>query len=354
MPPMCCLSACPFFWMSCSEFAWAFFCLLMCGGSDVFCFSCPLFSSIFSFKKRCGDEDIHEAIRALNHMYPQDLTASIPMAMDLLQRCIVEENLEAGRELHDILVGKGLNSDTLVGYRVVHMFIHFDALSEAKQAFDTMTRPDVSTFSTIILAHAKLGYNEEAIRLYNHMQTLRMEPDGHVYVAVLKACSSTNALKVGRSIHSSIIECGLKQDCFVDSALMVMYVNCGSFTDTCVAFERSLKLNTVMWNVLISGYAQYADGYDALRVFARMQEDKVEPDQVTFVCALKACSAVTSMQKGEQIHFLVLEAGVESDAFVGSTLVDMYVKCGALENAMMVFGRLSKRNFVTWTALIAG
>ena len=48
------------------------------------------------------------------------------------------------------------------------------------------------------------------------------------------------------------------------------------------------------------------------------------------------------------------EFGFESDVFVGNGLVDMYAKCGFIEDACQVFDRMCRRNFVSWNAMIFG
>ena len=42
------------------------------------------------------------------------------------------------------------------------------------------------------------------------------------------------------------------------------------------------------------------------------------------------------------------------DAYVGSALIDMYVKCGYVLDARRVFEGMYKRNNVLWTTMIAG
>lgn len=45
---------------------------------------------------------------------------------------------------------------------------------------------------------------------------------------------------------------------------------------------------------------------------------------------------------------------VELDVNVGSALIDMYSKCGTLEEASILFGRLPERNAVAWSSMVAG
>jgi pentatricopeptide repeat protein len=85
-----------------------------------------------------------------------------------------------------------------------------------------------------------------------------------------------------------------------------------------------------------------------------MQRAGVEPDRFTFPFILKACAGLVVIEQGRRIHDYILRYGFESDAFVGSALIDMYAKCGEVELARQVFDRMSQRDVVSWTSMIGG
>jgi pentatricopeptide repeat protein len=66
----------------------------------------------------------------------------------------------------------------------------------------------------------------------------------------------------------------------------------------------------------------------ALELFQQMQQEGVQPDSVTFVGVLNACASVVALEEGSFAHEQIIERGWDSDVFVGSSLVDMYAKCG--------------------------
>jgi pentatricopeptide repeat protein len=85
-----------------------------------------------------------------------------------------------------------------------------------------------------------------------------------------------------------------------------------------------------------------------------MQWDGVQPDSVTFVGVLKACASVVAIEESRCVHQQFIQSGLESDVFVGSCLVDMYAKCGSMDDAWRVFNKMPSRNVTTWTAIIFG
>ena len=165
-----------------------------------------------------------------------------------------------------------------------------------------------------------------------------------------------NTRKV-RRIHDDLLKKNvISKDAYIATSLITAYAKCGMLDMACEIFEQIPIRNVVSWNALISGYARNGLGDEALKCFKEMQEDaNVCPNGVTFVCTLKACGMVGCIDIGEAIDVEVRKQGLlQKDIMVGTALVDMYCKCGALEKAREVFGLLPVHDIVSWSALIAG
>jgi pentatricopeptide repeat protein len=79
-----------------------------------------------------------------------------------------------------------------------------------------------------------------------------------------------------------------------------------------------------------------------------------QPNPVTFVGVLNACASLGALEEGRCVHKQIVESGCESDVFVGSSLVDMYAKCGSMEDAAKVFNKMTSRDVVSWSAMLSG
>jgi hypothetical protein len=66
----------------------------------------------------------------------------------------------------------------------------------------------------------------------------------------------------------------------------------------------------------------------------------VDPNSVTFVGVLNACASVLALEEGRCVHHEIIQSGWELDVFVGSSLVDMYAKCGSMDDARRVFSKM--------------
>ncbi|KAH7443713.1 hypothetical protein KP509_02G047700 [Ceratopteris richardii] len=174
--------------------------------------------------------------------------------------------------------------------------------------------------------------------------------------SLLKNCAYEKNLQYGRTLHAQIERRGLLQDnVFIGSALINMYTKCGAISIAREVFDTFPSKNLVLWTSMIAGYAQMGLGEEALACFDDMQANGILPDGAAYVCALTACGTIGAAEKGQEIHAQADRDGlVREDIVVGTAVVDMYAKCGMLENAQKTFDELAVQNVVSWTALITG
>ncbi|OVA07506.1 Pentatricopeptide repeat [Macleaya cordata] len=84
-----------------------------------------------------------------------------------------------------------------------------------------------------------------------------------------------------------------------------------------------------------------------------MLDHGLGPDNFTFPFVLKACSSLSALQEGKDIHEHVIRTGWESDVFVGASLIDVYAKCGCVGDARQVFDKILVRDVVLWNSMLA-
>jgi pentatricopeptide repeat protein len=186
------------------------------------------------------------------------------------------------------------------------------------------------------------------------MQLRGVKPNRVTFMAVLNACASVAALSKGRRVHKQIIQSGCVSDAFVASSLVDMYAKCGSIKDASSVFNMIPVRDVVAWNAMILGHVKCGQGQEALQLSQQMQQEGVEPDSVTFVGILSACASVAALEEGSRVHKWIIERGFGSHPFVANSLVDMYAKCGSIEDAQRVFNRMPTHNLISWNAMLGG
>eukprot|EP00250_Pteridium_aquilinum_P006258 c16214_g1_i1 orf=564-2759(+) len=281
-------------------------------------------------------------------------TLSVGQIYCLLQDCIKKKDLALGREVYRLIKRNSLESNTFLGSHLIRMFASCGSLSDAIEVFRGLSDPSVFSWGAIISAHSSLRKNDQAVSLYNDMCCSNLKPDGHVFVAVLKACADATSLLKGRIVHADVVRSCLELNVFVTNILVDMYCKCGSLEDAQVVFDCSLEQTVVTWSALLSGYVQHGHPLKALEMFEKMHFKGLQMDNGVLISTLQACARLKDIEYGKLIHTHIIEISCETDLYTVSTLVDMYAKCGHLKSALSMFNILHKKDVVLWNALIAG
>jgi pentatricopeptide repeat protein len=71
-----------------------------------------------------------------------------------------------------------------------------------------------------------------------------------------------------------------------------------------------------------------------------MQQEGMWLYSVTFVGVLNVCASADALEEGRCTHEQIVESLCKSDIFVGNILVDIYVKCGSMEEAWRVSDKM--------------
>jgi pentatricopeptide repeat protein len=147
----------------------------------------------------------------------------------------------------------------------------------------------------------------------------------------------------------------LKKHAVLGNALVDMYAKCGMLEKARRLVEGHSIRDIIAWNSLIGGYTQQGRCDEALNTFEQLQREGLLPDAVTFTCILKVCSSIGASERGKRIHDEVSRVhSHKKDPVLGTTLVNMYTKCGLLSKAREVLEELHTRDIIAWNALLWG
>ncbi|RZS13278.1 hypothetical protein BHM03_00044839 [Ensete ventricosum] len=114
--------------------------------------------------------------------------------------------------------------------------------------------------------------------------------------------------------------------------------------------------NLVSWNALIVGLVRNKMYHRATEAFRELLTDQsLSQDQVSFSSVLSACANGGGLDFGRGVHGHAVKLGMASTLdYVRNSLIDMYNKCGCLEEAMKLFDSCSDRDVVTWNVMMMG
>ncbi|KAJ7973197.1 Pentatricopeptide repeat-containing protein [Quillaja saponaria] len=214
---------------------------------------------------------------------------------------------------------------------------------------------NIVTWTSLIsqLSHYKKSL--QALTYFNRMRCSGIYPNPFTFSAILPACADTVVVSHGEQMHGLIWKHGYETDVFVGSALVDMYAKCSDMTSAERVFDEMPERSLVSWNSMIVGFLKNKLYDRAIGVFREILRDTLlGPDQVTFSSVLSACANLVEFKFGKQVHGIIFKHGLITLAYVKNSLMDMYCKCGLLDDAVKLFNTIGDRDVVTWNVITMG
>ncbi|CAM8879942.1 unnamed protein product [Rhodiola kirilowii] len=225
----------------------------------------------------------------------------------------------AGKVLHGSIVRRGLEFDVFVRVSLVDMYVKVDELKSAAKVFDEspewMKMGRILLWNILINGYCKAKDLERGLLLFEAM------PERNV--------ASWNSLIDG-------------------------FMRIGDLDKATKLFEKMPEKDVVSWTTVIAGYLHNEEYRRAISTSFRMLEDGVKPNDHTLVSALAACARIGDLEAGKGIHNYMSCNGFKLNRAIGTALVEMYSKCGAVESASKVFSKIKEKDLLTWTVMISG
>ncbi|EFJ17885.1 hypothetical protein SELMODRAFT_34237, partial [Selaginella moellendorffii] len=149
----------------------------------------------------------------------------------------------------------------------------------------------------------------------------------------------------------------LASDRYLNNHLIDMYCKCGSLSDAREVFDKMPSKNLFSWTMIISAYTDDLHGgllhTEAVELFHWMLLEGLKPrDSFVFTALLGSCAQVGDCRTGSWIHSSFLTGRFFRDVVVGTALINMYGKCGAVRDAFIVFQHMEHKNSFSRNAMI--
>ncbi|XP_042495772.1 pentatricopeptide repeat-containing protein At1g15510, chloroplastic-like isoform X2 [Macadamia integrifolia] len=271
----------------------------------------------------------------------------------LLPTLVELEFFDMGKELHGYSIRTGMESDIFVANSLIDMYAKSGCSREASNVFYKMDARNVVTWNAMVANFAQNRLELDAMGLVRQMQVFGECPNSITFTNVLPACARIGLLPHGKEIHAKSIRMGSASDLFVSNALTDMYVKCGCLTLARKVFELSFR-DEVSYNILIVGYSLSSDCLESLHLFLEMRVTGLKHDTVSFVGVLSACANLTAIDKGKEIHGMCVRKQLHSHLFVANSILDLYMKCGRIDLARLVFDGMLCKDVASWNTIILG
>ncbi|XP_020243767.1 pentatricopeptide repeat-containing protein At2g36980, mitochondrial-like isoform X1 [Asparagus officinalis] len=268
---------------------------------------------------------------------------------------------------------------------LIHGFAYSGILEKAHQLFDEMPSKNTVAWNVLIMGCTLCNEPEMSMGLFRKMLVLGFEADALTFSGVMNACAEIDRPCFGETIHSLVVKIGWIDAVEVSNSILSFYSVFGLKNDAVKIFEAMRMRSQVSWNAMIdafmkggdvdeaislfrkapkksiiswtsivSGFARNRQGEEAVMAFVNMMKNYFRPDDFAFGAVLHACAILAVIGYGKMIHSSIIKSGFGSFVYVENGLLNMYAKCGDIEDANIVFNGIQLKDVVSWNMMILG
>lgn len=273
-----------------------------------------------------------------------------------LSACAQLKDLDYGKKLHLHIKKSSLKICAVLGTALVDMYAKCGELVLARRVFDALPERNVVAWSAMISGYAQNNHSKEALEVFEKMITESdQKPNQVTILGVLSACIQFGDLNLGRWIHAYIDKAGLNPSITLQNSLMDMYMKCGRIDAALQIFDAMPVRYVVSWNTVINGLALHGLSKRALSLFSHMLMDGIQPDDITFIGVLSACSRAGLVQEGHYHYQTMYERyGIIPQLEHYGCMVDLLSRAGMLGEAERFIQDMPMEpNGAIWGALLS-
>ncbi|KAG9440097.1 hypothetical protein H6P81_020262 [Aristolochia fimbriata] len=292
--------------------------------------------------------------------YPTNYTLG-----SILSACSALASIGLAKQLHGYIIKYQIENDMSMENSLCSAYAKCRHLESAIKVFQRIPEKNVISWTIIISGCGDNGEAEKSLQLFVDMLSENVEPNDFTLTSILSSCCILLDLSFGKQVQSFCIKFGYHSNLPIRNSMMYLYLKCGMLDEARRLFDEMETVNLITWNAMIAGHAQMVDlakndlsaqrsGFEALKIYQKLNRSNLKPDLFSFSSALTVCSHLTALDQGEQIHAQTIKTGFLSDVVVGSSLVNMYNKCGSIEKGTKAFVEMSTRTLISWTSMITG
>ncbi|KAL3824655.1 hypothetical protein ACJIZ3_020684 [Penstemon smallii] len=249
-------------------------------------------------------------------------------------------------------VGCHFNEHVLTG--LVSLYSKCGDILTARCLFELIVKPDLIAYNSMISGFTCNNEAGLSVQLFRKLLLLGYKVSSSTMVGLIPVFYPFGHLDLTRAIHAFCVKSGIVFNSSVSTALTTVYSRLNEIEFARKLFDESPDKTLESWNAMISGYAQNGQTEMAISLFREMQKLDIRPNPVTITSILSACAQLGALGLGKWVHDLIKKECFESNIYVSTALIDMYTKCGSIEEARSLFDTMQEKNVVTWNAMISG
>lgn len=273
--------------------------------------------------------------------------------VSVLKGCTNLGDIRMGRLIHGFVILRGLDYDLFVGNTLIDFYCKCRDVDSAIMVFTEIPYRNMVSWNSLLSGFIHNEKHAEALALFDSMGKAGVETDVVTLVNLLLLCKVFGDLRQCKLIHCRVIRGGFQPNDLAMNSLTDTYAKCNDISISWKLFCQIKRPDIVTWSTMISGFTHCGMPDEAVSLYREMRLSLAEPNLVTLINLLEACAVSAEVGRSKWAHGIAIRMGLASDVVVGTAILDMYAKCGAIEASRRAFDQISVKNIVSWSAIIA-
>ncbi|CAN6971593.1 unnamed protein product [Brassica rapa subsp. trilocularis] len=255
---------------------------------------------------------------------------------------IDDRRVDDARRLYDMMPVK----DVVASTNMIGGLCKEGRVDEARMIFDDMRDRNVITWTSMVTGYCQNNRVDVARKLFEVMP----EKTEVSWTSMLLGYTLSGRMEEAEEFFEAmpvrpVIAC---------NAMIVGLGERGEIGKARRVFDSMNERDDATWRGMIKGYERNGFELEAIDLFGVMQRQGVRPSFPSLISVLSVCGALASLEYGRQVHAHLVRCRFDVDVYVASVLMTMYVKCGELAKAKLVFDRFPSKDVIMWNSIISG
>lgn len=269
------------------------------------------------------DQSWEEVVDLFYDMMQDGVLPDVFLLPKIVQACGKCRDFETGKLIHSLVIRRGMCSSAWVSNSILAMYAKCGNMNWAEEFFKSMDERDGVSWNAIITGYCQKGEIEQAQKYFYAMQEKGIEPSLVTWNILIASYNQLGHCDIAMDLMRKMESFGITPDVYT-------------------------------WTSMISGFTQKGWIYHAFNSLREIFLAGVEPNNITIASAASACASSKSIHVGLEIHSIAVKMGLVDNVLIGNSLIDMYSKCGNLEDARRIFDMMLERDVYSWNSIIGG
>ncbi|KAF7843578.1 putative pentatricopeptide repeat-containing protein [Senna tora] len=253
----------------------------------------------------------NEAIEMYNKLREVKVKITDVAMVGAISACAQLRDVQMSKTLTDHLEEICCDRTLIVSNALIHMHSKCGNIHLALREFNVVSKRDVITYSTLIIALAEHGKSQEAVGLFLKMQKEGVKPNQITFVGVLNACSSAGLIEEGCLYFKLMTEeFGIKPLPQHYSCMVDMLGRAGQLERAYALIkENASNVDAVAWSSLL-GACRVHGNVELGEIVARCLFEIDPKDSGNYVLLANTYASKNKWEDAEKVKKMMSEKGM--------------------------------------------